>query len=108
MSQLSDRIQDMFGGRQKWTFSLEAGRGTTYFNNKATLYGHSTYERGSVLAGQDQRVFVDQWENWDEARAALAEVKKTVKRFKYEDFGEQGGTTHAPVNLSHLPDDTDY
>jgi hypothetical protein len=113
MSELATRIQDQIDNkysmhRKKWTFSLEEGRGTTYSSGKPTLYGHSRYERSSVLAGQHQRVFLDQWDSWEEARAALAEVKKTVKRFKCDDLGPEGGSTFTPVNVNHLPDDTDY
>jgi hypothetical protein len=113
MNELTQRIQDMltdtgaqFKHRRKWSFTLEAGRGETYANNRPTLYGHNVYPRGSVLAGRDQRVFVEQWDDWDEARAALAEVKKAVKGFKYED----SGSTHVPIDVitNHLPDDTDY
>ena len=48
-----------------------------------------------------------QWDTWDEARAALAEVRRADRKFKYEDFGEGGGTTHIPTSVltRHLPDD---
>ncbi len=117
ISQLVEQITRMRSGageqfkhKRKWTFTLEPGRGQTYRNNDATLYGHNTYPRGSVLAGQPQRVFVEQWDDWAQARADLAEVAKQVKGFKYDDYGEQGGTTHIDVDVltRHLPDDTDY
>lgn len=97
-------------GKKRWTFTLESGRGETYCSGKPTLYGHSTYERSSVLAGREQRVFIEQWDSWEAARADLAKAKKDFPKFKYEDFGEVGGTTHVPVDqiVSHLPDDTDY
>jgi hypothetical protein len=117
VSNLVSRINDMQSGRgeqfkhkRRWTFSLEPGRGETYRNQRATLYGHNTYPRGSVLAGQPQRVFIEQWDDWTEARAALDEVKKQVKGFKFDDYGEQGGSSHIPTDVltRHLPDDTDY
>ncbi len=103
------RIAEMKAGKKRWTFTLEHGRGETYAHGKPTLYGHSTYERSSVLAGRPQRVFVAQWDTPQAAYAELAEVKKQVKGFKYEDM-LGGGTTHIPVAqiVSHLPDDTDY
>jgi len=106
---MKERIAEMLAGKKKWTFTLEHGRGETYSHGKPILYGHSTYERSSVLAGRSQRVYIHGWDSFEEARKELAEVKKTVKKFKYEDMG-QGGSTHIPVKeiVSHLPDDTDY
>jgi hypothetical protein len=102
------RITEMVSGKKRWNFTLERGRGETYSNSDATLYGHSTYERTSVLAGRPQRVFVDNWEDWNEARKAIEEVRKALgKKFRFE---EMGGSTHIPTSqlVSHLPDDTDY
>jgi hypothetical protein len=95
------------GRAKRWTFTLECGRGETYSNSYPNLYAHSTYERGSVLAGRPQRVYVTQWRDWAVARETLAAVRKAVKGFKYDDCG---GTTHMPISqlVSHLPDDTDY
>jgi len=94
--------------RKKWRFTLEYGRGETYRNSDVTLYAHSTYERSSVLAGRPQRVFVHAWSSLEEAQAALADAKKTWKRFKWEDC--LGSSTHIPVSqiVAHLPDDSDY
>ena len=48
-----------------------------------------------------------QWDTWDEARAALAEVRRADRTFKFDDFGEGGGTTYIPTSVltRHLPDD---
>ena len=48
-----------------------------------------------------------QWDTWEEARAALTEVTRQDRTFRYEDFGEGGGTTHIPSSVltRHLPDD---
>jgi hypothetical protein len=110
MSDLLDRINDLRSNvRPRPTFSLEPGRGETYRHRRPVLYAHSTYERSSVLAGQPRRLWVAQWDTWDEARAALAEVRKANHSFKYDDFGEGGGTTHIPTSVltRHLPDDDD-
>lgn len=108
MSDLLDRINDIRSTvRPRPTFTLEPGRGETYRHRRPVLYAHSTYERSSVLAGQPRRLWVAQWDTWDEARAALGEVRKANRSFKYDDFGEGGGTTHIPTSVltRHLPDD---
>ena len=77
MSDLLDRINDIRSTvRPGPKFTLEPGRGETYRHTRPVLYAHSTYERSSVLAGQPRRLWVAQWDTWDEARAALAEVRK--------------------------------
>ncbi len=110
---LKGQIIDMLAGgrhKKKWSFTLENGRGETYQNNRPTLYGHSTYERGSVLAGRDQRVYVHQWDNYEEAKKDLAELKKELPKFKFDDCYNSGTSTHQSIAsiVSHLPDDTDY
>jgi hypothetical protein len=108
MSDLLNRINDLRSAvRPRPTFTLEPGRGETYRHSKPVLYAHSTYERSSVLAGQPRRLWVAQCNTWDEARAALAEVRKADRKFKYDDFGEGGGTSHIPTSVltRHLPDD---
>jgi hypothetical protein len=108
MSELLDRINAIRSTvRPRPTFTLEMGRGETYRLGRPMLYAHSAYERSSVLAGQPRRLFVEQWEAWDEARAALTEIRKRDRTFKYEDYGEGGGTTYIPTSVltRHLPDD---
>jgi hypothetical protein len=111
MSDLTDRINDIRSTvRPRPMFTLEPGRGETYRHRKPTLYAHSIYERSSVLAGQPRRLFVEGWDNWDEARAALAEVRRADRSFHFVDFGEGGGTTHiaSEVLTRHLPEDDDW
>ena len=108
MSDLLERINDIRTTcRPRPTFTLEPGKGETYRHAGPVLYAHSVYERSSVLAGQPRRLWVAQWETWPEARAALAEVRKADRTFKFDDFGEGGGTTHIPTSVLtlHLPDD---
>lgn len=108
MSDLLDRIREIRSTvRPRPTFTLEMGRGETYRHAKPVLYAHSTYERSSVLAGQPRRLWVAQWDTWEEARAALAEARRADRSFKFEDFGEGGGTTHIPSSVltRHLPGD---
>jgi hypothetical protein len=110
MSDLIDRIQDIRRTvRPSPTFTLEMGRGETYRHCKPVLYAHSEYEESSVLAGQPQRIWVEQWETWDEARAALEAVKRADPTIEIDDFGEGGESTHIPTDVltRHLPDD-DY
>ena len=87
------------------SLTLEFGRGETYRNNKPTLYGHSTYGRSSVLAGQRRRVFLESWDTIEEAKAELKAAK-----VRYTDLTDTHCSTHIPVSqvVSHLPDDTDY
>jgi hypothetical protein len=108
MSELLDRINEIRSTvRPRPTFTLERGRGETYSHPRPVLYDHSVYNRSSVLAGQPRRLWVAQWDTWDQARAALAEVRKADHTFQYEDFGEGGGTTYIPTSglTRHLPDD---
>jgi hypothetical protein len=108
MSDLIDRINEIRSTvRPRPSFTLEMGRGETYRHDRPVLYAHSVYNRSSVLAGQPRRLWVAQWDTWDEARAALAEVRKQDRTFKYDDFGEAGGTTCVPTSVltRHLPDD---
>lgn len=95
------------GPAKKFTFTLEYGRGTTYSSGKPTLYGHSKYGRGSVLSGRPLRMFVDQFDDEAEARAAAAALRKGLK-VKIEDMLD-GGTTHVPLDVltAGLPD-SDY
>ena len=69
------------------------------------LYAHSVYGQGSVLAGQSRRLWVAQWDTWEEARATLTDLNRQDRTFRYEDFGEGGGTTHIPSSVltRHLP-----
>lgn len=71
--------------------TIERGRGATYSTDRWTVYEHGTYERGSVLEGQSRRVWLDDFETLDEARAA------------YPDADVIDGTTYRPQPLSHLP-----
>jgi hypothetical protein len=108
MSDLSDRINEIRTTvRPRPTFTLEMGRGETYRNAKPMLYAHSVYEKSSVLAGQPRRLFVEQWNTWEEARAALAEVRKRDRKFEFDDYGEGGGSSYIPSSVltRHLPDD---
>jgi hypothetical protein len=108
MSDLIERINEIRTTvRPRPTFTLEPGRGETYAHGRPVLYAHSVYDRSSVLAGQPRRLGVAQWDTWDEARAALAEVRTADRTFKFEDFGEGGGTTYIPSSVltRHLPDD---
>lgn len=85
--------------------TLEWGRGETYHTMKPTLYGHGTYGRNSVLRGQSRRVWLENWDSIEVAKADLMEAK-----LRYTDMTGTGGTTHVPVSrmVAHLPDDTDY
>ncbi len=102
---LGERIADLQSSgkrRRRWTFTLESGRGQTYSSGNPTLYAHNTYPRGSVLAGRPERMFLEAWDSWGQARAELARVPG----LKYDDYGPEGGTTHLDIDAltAGLPD----
>jgi hypothetical protein len=108
VNDLIDRINDIRSTvRPRPTFTLEGGRGETYRHGRPVLYAHSTYDRSSVLAGQPRRLFVEQWDAWDEARAALTAVRNSDQSFGFDDHGQGGGTGYVPTSVltRHLPDD---
>jgi hypothetical protein len=82
--------------------TLEMGRGETYATNLPTLYGHSTYGRGSVLAGRPRRVWLEDWNDLETARAELKAAK-----IRFTDLCDTGGSTHIPVDVmtAGLPDE---
>lgn len=54
-------------------FTIEPGRGATYANDKATLYGHGQYGRESVLEGRSKRVWIEDADE-DEGGATLLQA----------------------------------
>lgn len=108
---LASLIEEALSGiNPRPMFTLERGRGETYSHNEPVLYAHSTYEDGSVLAGQDRRVYIEQWKTWEEARSALAEARHEIPSFSYTDFGDGNGMTYIPSRAMtrHLPDTDDW
>jgi hypothetical protein len=79
--------------------TIEREHGETYSRATFAVYEHGTYPRGSVLAGQPSRRFIDGGFETPEAAKA-----------KYPHANIIGGTTHIPVDVltAHLPDDSDY
>jgi hypothetical protein len=71
-------------------------RGATYCTQEYGVYEYSTYGRGSVLAGQQRRVFLGSYLTEAEAKAA------------FPDATPAEGCGYRAPDLSHLPDDTDY
>jgi hypothetical protein len=74
--------------------TIEFGNGATYRNSKYTVYEHSTYPRSSVLAGQHRRVWMDDFDTLEEAKAAYPKATHS-------------GPTYQPPYLEHLPDGED-
>jgi len=73
------------------------GRGMTYRKTSGfTVYKLGTYPRSSVLAGQQQRTFMDSFDTLEEARAKFPTAKLIA------------GTSYQAPYLGHLPDDGDY
>ena len=78
--------------------TIEQGsRGATYQNDSDTftVYEISTYPRSSVLAGQQRRQWMDQFESLEEAQAAYPEAELI------------GGSTYREPCLNHLSDEGD-
>lgn len=73
--------------------TIERGRGETYRTDRWTVYEHGTYERGSVLAGQSRRSWLDDFETLQEAIVA------------YPDAEVIDGTTYFPPSLNHLTEE---
>lgn len=73
--------------------TIEMGRGATYANEKWTVYQHGIFPRSSVLAGQSRRMWIDDFDTLEEAKAAFPEAKVL------------DGSTYRPPSLHHLLDD---
>tara|TARA_R100000654_G_scaffold40780_1_gene66897 strand:+ start:2805 stop:3272 length:468 start_codon:yes stop_codon:yes gene_type:complete len=100
-----DMLDAMICGDCEW-FTLEESKGETYHNTgEWNLYGHGIYERGSCLAGQPKRVFMDTIGNENDAAELEKAAPKWIELTKYG----AGSSTHIPVDLmvSHLPDTPD-
>ena len=99
---LTHNTMDIEYIKQHRLLTLEYGRGETYRSNMPTLYGHSTYERSSVLAGRPRRVFLESWDDLDTARGELKAAK-----IRYVDLCDTRGSTHVPVDVitAGLPDE---
>ncbi len=69
-------------------------RGATYCDQRFGVYRYDEYPRGSVLAGQMRRSFLDSFETLEEAKAAYPGA-------------DVAGCGYAPPDLSHLPDGPD-
>lgn len=67
-------------------------RGSTYCRQEYGVYEYSTYERSSVLAGQQRRVFLDSFKTLEEAKA------------KYPGARADAGCGYQAPYLNHLPD----
>lgn len=72
---------------------IEPSRGATYrHEGEWSVYGYGTYERGSVLEGQEKRVFLDGgYKSPEAAKAAWPEAEVSE------------GSNYRPPSLMHLP-----
>lgn len=68
--------------------------GATYCNYKYGVYEYGVYSGRSVLAGQTCRIWVDEFETLEEAKAAYPQAS-------FDD----GGTHYHPVNVSSVAPD---
>jgi hypothetical protein len=67
--------------------------GATYYREEYGVYRYGTYERSSVLAGQQKRSFVDSFET-------LAEARENYPQARWD--GE-GGSQAVPVFIPEQP-----
>jgi hypothetical protein len=98
-----EQMKDIKSRDRRTRFQVEPGRGETYCDGKPTVYAYNTYPRSSVLSGQERRIWVDRFDepvNLDEF--VLAARKAGIR------VDVMAGSCFRPVNLNHLPDDTDY
>lgn len=72
-------------------------RGATYCKEKFGVYEYGTYPRGSVLAGQQSRRFVGQFDTLAEAQAAHPEAT----------YNGDGASGYQAPYLNHLPEEGD-
>lgn len=74
----------------------QGSRGATYQNdaNTFTVYEIGTYPRSSVLAGQQSRTWLDQFESLADAQKAHPDAQLS-------------GDTYREPSLMHLPDEGD-
>ncbi|UCG54717.1 MAG: hypothetical protein JSV32_00410 [Dehalococcoidia bacterium] len=91
--------------------TIEYGRGETYANSDITVYGHGTYPRHSVLAGQNQRCWLNSFSG-DEGglKAAKEWIAENHPDIRVSDLTDTGGSTHISVDrmTAHLPDTPDW
>lgn len=73
--------------------TVEPSRGATYCEpGKFNVYGYSTYDRSSVLAGQTMRCYIQG--GYDSVEAALKDYPTATP----------SGCRYQPPYLGHLPD----
>jgi hypothetical protein len=90
------------------TFTIENGRGATYRNGGPTVYGHSEYDRSSVLYGAPLRQWVDKVETWDDAKQLAEAMNKAGLKTEVHNGGSTYITAKQACDMAGLPDDTDY
>jgi len=83
-----------FGVMKTYQTIEQGSRGATYRNSDETftVYEISKYPRSSVLAGQQRRVWLDEFTSLEDAQKAYPDA-------------EVSGCTYREPYLNHLPDD---
>lgn len=71
-------------------------RGMTYATDEYGVYEYGRYGRGSVLCGQQKRVFLDSFTTLEDAQNAYPQAEVAC------------GSGYQAPSLNHLPDDGDY
>ena len=104
---LNDAIENALNnrnGRMEWT--LERGQGQTYNTGLPTLYAHDAHPRHSVLAGDDRRRYISEFESVEQAM----EMLKGHRILPHLDNMIDGGSTHIDVDAatSHPSDRPDF
>jgi len=104
-NQIRTMVEEIISGEHE-NYTLEESHGETYHRSgEWNLYAHGTYERGSCLAGQPRRTFIDTVGNENDAEALEKEAPNWLPLTKYG----AGSTSHISVDLmtQHLSDEPD-
>lgn len=60
---------------KKKDLRIEPSRGLTYASEKFAVYEYGTYGRSSVLAGREKRMWLDDFDTVEEAKAAFPDAE---------------------------------
>jgi hypothetical protein len=87
-------------------FTIEIGRGETYFTGTPILYFHHQYGSSSVLAGQSCRNYCGAVCESGKEQEWIDSLPDDLKKITHH----IAGSTHRPVDqmVAHLPDEPDY
>jgi len=77
MSSIGELIREEDGGRDACHITIEPSKGETYSHDSLTMYFYGTYGISSVNEGMEKRVFLERFDNEEDARRAAEDIKRT-------------------------------